>query len=125
MAPFSVFKPPEGLNVQSHASASSSENRNEEHMEESPQGGAFREGEVEKPEDLVRELMQQEHAKTQQELQLQQRVIGEPHSYNLEEEDDEELEEDEKTAYEIAFQSTANRGAGNGHAEPSFLTMVQ
>ncbi|KAL9308134.1 putative transcription factor MYB family [Arabidopsis thaliana] len=124
-SPVSAMKPPqEGLvNVQPHGSASSEE---EEPIEESPQG-------TEKPEDLVmRELIQQ-----QQQLQQQESMIGEyekieeSHKYNnMEEEEDqemdeEELDEDEKSAaFEIAFQSPANRG-GNGHTEPPFLTMVQ
>ncbi|CAD5314358.1 unnamed protein product [Arabidopsis thaliana] len=97
-SPVTAMKPPqEGLvNVQqTHGSASSEE---EEPIEESPQG-------TEKPEDLVmRELIQQ-----QQQLQQQESMI----------------DEDEKSAaFEIAFQSPANRG-GNGHTEPPFLTMVQ
>ncbi|ANM60086.1 GT-2-like 1 [Arabidopsis thaliana] len=125
-SPVTAMKPPqEGLvNVQqTHGSASTEE---EEPIEESPQG-------TEKPEDLVmRELIQQ-----QQQLQQQESMIGEyekieeSHNYNnMEEEEDqemdeEELDEDEKSAaFEIAFQSPANRG-GNGHTEPPFLTMVQ
>lgn len=81
-----------------------------------------------KPEDLVmRELIQQQ----QQESMIgEYEKIEESHNFNnMEEEeeemDEEELDEDEKSAaFEIAFQSPANRG-GNGHTEPPFLTMVQ
>ncbi|CAN6974548.1 unnamed protein product [Brassica rapa subsp. trilocularis] len=117
-SPVSAVKPPQGVvNV---GSASSEE---EEPREESPQG-------TEKPEDLVmKELMQHQQ---QDSMISEYEKIEESHNYNNmeeeeeeEEEMDEELDEDEKSAaYEVAFQSPANRG-GNGHTEPPFLTMVQ
>ena len=72
----------------------------------------------------MKELMQ--HQK-QDSMISEYEKIEESHNYNNmeEEEMDEELDEDEKSAaYEVAFQSPANRG-GNGHTEPPFLTMVQ
>ncbi|KAL0696112.1 hypothetical protein Bca4012_063292 [Brassica carinata] len=114
----SAVKPPQGVvHKPSHGSASSEE---EEPREESPHG-------AEKPEDLVmKELMQQQQ---QDSMISEYEKIEESHNYNNmeeeEEEMDEELDEDEKSAaYEVAFQSPANRG-GNGHTEPPFLTMVQ
>ncbi|CDY62151.1 BnaCnng39380D [Brassica napus] len=88
--------------------------------EETPQG-------AEKPEDLVmRELMQQKQQQEEDSMIGEYEKIEASHNYNMEEEEmDEELDDDEKSAaYEIAFQSPANRG-GNGHSEPPFLTMVQ
>ncbi|KAF8105405.1 hypothetical protein N665_0158s0086 [Sinapis alba] len=114
-SPVSSVKPPQGVH-KPHGSASSEE---EEPREESPQG-------TEKPEDLVmKELMQHQ----QDSMISEYEKIEESHNYNNmeeeEEEMDEELDEDEKSAaYEVAFQSPANRG-GNGHTEPPFLTMVQ
>ncbi|CAF2044077.1 hypothetical protein BRARA_I02704 [Brassica rapa] len=119
-SPVSAVKPPQG--VVTVGSASSEE---EEPREESPQG-------TEKPEDLVmKELMQHQQ---QDSMISEYEKIEESHNYNNmeeeeeeeeEEEMDEELDEDEKSAaYEVAFQSPANRG-GNGHTEPPFLTMVQ
>nr|BAJ33781.1 unnamed protein product [Eutrema halophilum] len=77
----------------------------------------------------MRELMQQQQQ--QQESMIgEYEKIEESHNYNNMEEDEEELDEEEldedekSAAYEIAFQSPANRG-GNGHTEPPFLTMVQ
>ncbi|CAN7030547.1 hypothetical protein IGI04_030310 [Brassica rapa subsp. trilocularis] len=92
----------------------------EEPREETPQG-------AEKPEDLVmRELMQQKQQQQEDSMIGEYEKIEASHNYNMEEEEmDEELDDDEKSAaYEIAFQSPANRG-GNGHSEPPFLTMVQ
>ena len=80
-----------------------------------------------KPEDLVmRELMQQKQQQEEDSMIGEYEKIEASHNYNMEEEEmDEELDDDEKSAaYEIAFQSPANRG-GNGHSEPPFLTMVQ
>ena len=72
----------------------------------------------------MKELMQHQQ---QDSMISEYEKIEESHNYNNmeEEEMDEELDEDEKSAaYEVAFQSPANRG-GNGHTEPPFLTMVQ
>ncbi|CAF2056618.1 hypothetical protein HID58_070442 [Brassica napus] len=112
-SPVSAVKPPQGV-----VTVGSASSEGEEPREESPQ-------ETEKPEDLVmKELMQ--HQK-QDSMISEYEKIEESHNYNNmeEEEMDEELDEDEKSAaYEVAFQSPANRG-GNGHTEPPFLTMVQ
>ncbi|CAN7084075.1 hypothetical protein Bca4012_098702 [Brassica carinata] len=112
-SPVSAVKPPQGV-----VTVGSASSEGEEPREESPQ-------ETEKPEDLVmKELMQHQQ---QDSMISEYEKIEESHNYNNmeEEEMDEELDEDEKSAaYEVAFQSPANRG-GNGHTEPPFLTMVQ
>ncbi|CAN6899366.1 unnamed protein product [Brassica oleracea var. botrytis] len=119
-SPVSAMKPSQEGDVyvhQTHGSASSEE---EEPREETPQG-------AEKPEDLVmRELMQQKQQQEEDPMIGEYEKIEASHNYNMEEEEmDEELDDDEKSAaYEVAFQSPANRG-GNGHSEPPFLTMVQ
>ncbi|CDY71745.1 BnaAnng38690D, partial [Brassica napus] len=111
-SPVSAMKPSQEGDVNVH--------QGEEPREETPQG-------AEKPEDLVmRELMQQKQQQEEDSMIGEYEKIEASHNYNMEEEEmDEELDEDEKSAaYEIAFQSPANRG-GNGHSEPPFLTMVQ
>ncbi|KAG2314799.1 hypothetical protein Bca4012_065611 [Brassica carinata] len=124
-SPVPAMKPSQEGDVNIHQTHGSASSEEEEPREETPQG-------AEKPEDLLmRELMKQQEQQQHQEDSM----IGEyekfeaSHNYNNmeveEEEMDEELDEDEKSAaYEIAFQSTEKRG-GNGHTESPFLTMVQ
>ncbi|XVF53247.1 hypothetical protein PTKIN_Ptkin05aG0084400 [Pterospermum kingtungense] len=98
-------------------------------------------GAAKKPEDIVRELMEEQGMHHQQQHHQGKSLlvdgydkIDEPDSDNIdneedddEDEDDEELEEERKMAYKIEFQrqntSTTPNGGGNG--APSFLAMVQ
>ncbi|XWS50231.1 hypothetical protein CRYUN_Cryun12cG0070700 [Craigia yunnanensis] len=96
-------------------------------------------GAAKKPEDIVRELMEQ-GMHQQQPYQGQSLLvdvydkIDEPDSDNMdheededEDEDDDELEEERKMAYKIECQrqNTSSTPNGGGKGAPSFLAMVQ
>ncbi|KAL4385638.1 hypothetical protein GQ457_15G011580 [Hibiscus cannabinus] len=94
-----------------------------------PGGGA------KKPEDIVRELMEEQgeglhqhhhHHQGQSLLVDGYEKIDEVDSDHMDEDEDEddEMEEERKVGYKIEFQRQ-NSGGGNGAGAPSFFTMVQ
>ncbi|CAH8353261.1 unnamed protein product [Eruca vesicaria subsp. sativa] len=122
-SPVSAVKPLQEGDVNVHQTDGSASSEEEEPREETPQG-------AEKPEDLLmRELMQQQQHQEDSMIGEYEQIEA-SHNYNNmeveEEEIDEELDEDEKSAaYEIAFQTSSEKRGGNGHTESPFLTMVQ
>ncbi|XWS48689.1 hypothetical protein CRYUN_Cryun13aG0097800 [Craigia yunnanensis] len=96
-------------------------------------------GAAKKPEDIMRELMEEQGMHQQQDHQGQSLLvdgydkIDEPDSDSMdheededEDEDDDELEEERKMGYKIEFQrQNASTPNGEGNGAPSFLAMVQ
>ncbi|GKV04102.1 hypothetical protein SLEP1_g16307 [Rubroshorea leprosula] len=96
-------------------------------------------GSTKKPEDIMRELMEQQGIPQQQHQQPGQPLavedyekLGEPDSDVMDEdeddneEDEDELEEDGKMSYKIEFQrQNTGPSNGGGNGTTSFLTMVQ